>query len=94
MGEVWGDCLSAQSGSSILPPNQMLTPGQFLLSPNGRFRLDLHDDGNPVIKDNGNIIWVADGNQPHGSTLSTKVKGAPWLVVSNSGFFWLHPGEL
>lgn len=76
------------SGSSILPPNQMLTPGQFLLSPNGRFRLDLHDDGNLVIKDNGNIIWVADGNQPHSSTLSRKQKGAPWLVVSNSGFLY------
>jgi hypothetical protein len=76
------------SGSSILPPNQMLTPGQFLLSPNGRFRLDLHGDGNLVIKDHGAIVWVADGNQPHSNTLLTKIKGAPWLVVSNSGFLY------
>jgi hypothetical protein len=66
----------------------MMTPGQFLQSPNGRFRLDLHSDGNLVIKDNGNIIWVADGNQPYSRTLSRKQKGAPWLVVSNSGFLY------
>jgi hypothetical protein len=76
------------SGSPVLPPNQMMTPGQFLQSPNGRFRLDLHSDGNLVIKDNGNIIWVADGNQPYSRTLSRKQKGAPWLVVSNSGFLY------
>ncbi|MBX8512693.1 hypothetical protein K5D34_23685 [Pseudomonas cichorii] len=76
------------SGSPVLPPNQKMTPGQFLLSPNGRFRLELHDDGNLVIKDNGVVIWVADNSQPYSLTLSRKQKGAPWLVVSNSGFLY------
>lgn len=76
------------SGSPILPPNQKMTPGQFLLSPNGRFRLELQGDGNLVIKDNDGVIWIADGNQPYSLTLSRKQKGAPWFVVSNSGFLY------
>jgi hypothetical protein len=76
------------SGSPVLPPNQKMTSGQFLQSPNGRFRLELQGDGNLVIKDNGAVVWVADGNQPHSRTLSRKQRGAPWLVVSNSGFLY------
>ena len=76
------------SGASVLPPNQKMTPGQFLQSSNGRFRLELQGDGNLVIRDNGHAIWVADGNQPHSSTLKRKQVGAPWLVVSNSAFLY------
>ncbi|WP_080268834.1 hypothetical protein [Pseudomonas avellanae] len=76
------------SGAPVLPPNQKMTPGQFLQSPSGRFRLELQGDGNFVIRDNGHPIWVADGNQPYSRTLSRRQSGAPWFVVSNSGFLY------
>lgn len=74
------------SGAPVLPPNQKMMPGQFLQSPNGRFRLELLGDGNLIIKDHGTVVWVANGNQPYSRTLSRKQGGAPWLVVSNGGF--------
>ncbi|MDY0937526.1 MULTISPECIES: hypothetical protein [Pseudomonas syringae group] len=76
------------SGSPVLPPNQQMVVGQFLQSPNGRFRLELQGDGNLVIKDQGNAVWVADGNQLYSVTLSRKQRGAPWFVVSNGGFLY------
>ncbi|MCD5971730.1 hypothetical protein [Pseudomonas quasicaspiana] len=76
------------NGAPVLPPNQKMTPGQFLQSPNGRFRLELQSDGNLVIKDNGAVAWVADRGQAFSSTLSRKQRGAPWFVVSNSGFLY------
>jgi hypothetical protein len=76
------------NGAPVLPPNQKMTSGQFLQSPNGRFRLELQGDGNLVIKDHGAVIWVADGKQPYSRTLSRKQRGAPWFVVSNSGFLY------
>ncbi|RMQ43644.1 hypothetical protein ALQ04_02969 [Pseudomonas cichorii] len=76
------------NGSPVLPPNQKMLPGQFLQSPNGRFRLELQGDGNLVIKDNGPVVWVADSNQAYSLTLSRKQRGAPWFVVSNSGFLY------
>lgn len=75
-------------GAPVLPPNQKLVPGQFLQSPDRRFRLELQGDGNLVIRDHGNPVWVADGLQPHSRTLSRKMSGAPWFVLSNSGFLY------
>lgn len=74
------------SGAPVLPPNQKMTQGQFLQSPNGRFRLELQGDGNLVIKDNGATVWVADRSQVFSVTISRKQRGAPWVVVSNNGF--------
>lgn len=48
------------SGTSILPAYQTMTAGQFLLSPNGRFKLLLQADGNLVLQDNGAVVWVAN----------------------------------
>ena len=78
------------SGFSVLPPNQVMSPGQFLVSPNGRFRLELQGDGNLVIKDHGVVAWTADTSQPYSKTLSSRKKmvGAPRFVVSNSGFLY------
>lgn len=76
------------NGAPVLPPNQKMTPGQFLQSPNGRFRLELQSDGNLVIKDSGAVVWVADRGQAFSSTLSRKQRGAPWFVVSNNGFLY------
>ncbi|MEE4812067.1 hypothetical protein [Pseudomonas alliivorans] len=78
----------AGSGGAVLPPNQIMRLGQFLQSPNERFKLDLQAGGSLVIKDNGAVVWVADGNQPYSNTLSRRLMGAPWVVVSNSCFLY------
>lgn len=41
------------SGSMLLPPNHTLVFGQFLLSENGRFKLQLKADGNLVVEQDG-----------------------------------------
>lgn len=77
------------SGSPVLPTNQTMSPGQYLMSANGRFRLVLHADGNLVIKDGEAIVWVADGNQIYSSTLYQKRMREPLqFVISNSGFLY------
>ncbi|MEE4884630.1 hypothetical protein V2K05_11710 [Pseudomonas alliivorans] len=76
------------SGGAVLPPNQIMRLGQFLQSPNERFKLDLQADGNLVVKDNGAVVWVADGNQPCSNTLSRRLMRAPWVVVSTSCFLY------
>lgn len=48
------------SGTPLLPPNQMMSPGQYLMSENGHFRLVLQADGNLVIKEGETIVWMAD----------------------------------
>ncbi|HEF4759826.1 TPA: hypothetical protein SAN82_002253 [Pseudomonas putida] len=77
------------SGSMVLPPNQTMSPGQYIISPNGRFRLLLQADGNLVVTDNGAIVWVADVNQPYSATLHPKRMREPLMfVISNSGFLY------
>jgi hypothetical protein len=77
------------SGSPVLPPNQTMSPGQYLISGNGRFRLLLQADGNLVITDNGAVVWIADGNQIYSRTLYPKRMGEPLMfVISNNGFLY------
>ena len=77
------------SGSPLLPPNQRMSPGQYLMSANGRFRLILQADGNLVIKDGEAVIWVADSNQPYSRTTYPKKMREPLMfVISNSGFLY------
>jgi hypothetical protein len=77
------------SGSPVLPPNQKMYPGQYLISGNGRFRLLLQADGNLVITDNGAVVWIADGNQIYSRTLYPKRMGEPLMfVISNNGFLY------
>jgi hypothetical protein len=67
----------------------MMSPGQYLMSPNGRFRLLLQTDGNLVITDNGAVVWIADGNQPYSRTSHRKKMREPLMfVISNSGFLY------
>jgi hypothetical protein len=66
-----------------------MTPGQYLMSPNGRFRLALQVDGNLVITDNGAVAWIADGNQIYSRTLYPKKMSEPLMfVISNNGFLY------
>lgn len=77
------------SGSMLLPPNQMLSPGQFLLSENGRYHFRLKTDGNLVIEQDGRVIWVADESQPFSKTIRRKkMRQRSHFVVSNSGFLY------
>jgi len=77
------------SGTPVLPPNQTMLPGQYLMSANGRFRLVLQADGNLVITDNGTIVWIADGNQMHSRTSHPRKMREPLqFVISNSGFLY------
>ena len=77
------------SGSPLLPPNQIMSPGQYLTSENGRFRLVLKTDGHLVIKEIETIIWTADSNQAYSKTLQRKKMREPLhFVISNSGFLY------
>lgn len=77
------------SGSPLLPPNQTMTPGQYLMSGNGRFQLILQADGNLVIKDGTTVVWTADGSQIYSRTLYPKKMREPLMfVISNNGFLY------
>ncbi|APV40274.1 hypothetical protein PFAS1_13260 [Pseudomonas frederiksbergensis] len=77
------------SGSPVLPPNQTMSPGQYLMSLNGRFRLLLQAEGNLIITDNGEVVWIADGSQTYSRTLHPKKMREPLMfVISNNGFLY------
>lgn len=77
------------SGSLLLPPNQTMSPGQYLMSENGRFRLVLQADGNLVITEGAATIWSADSNQAYSKTLQRKkMREGLHFVISNSGFLY------
>lgn len=50
------------NGGSVLPPNTVMRQGQYLQSPNKRYKLILQSDMNFVLYDNGVAVWVADNN--------------------------------
>lgn len=80
------------SGSILLPPNQTMSPGQYLVSENGQFRLLLQADGHLVIKDGEVVVWVADGSQIYSRTVYRKKFASLftlWLVITV--FFMTHP---
>ncbi|OCX19501.1 putidacin L1 family lectin-like bacteriocin [Pseudomonas graminis] len=53
------------SGTSVLPPNQAMTIGQYLVSPNGRYRLVLQPDSNLVLWDGDTALWAGNDDQPY-----------------------------
>lgn len=77
------------SGSSVLPPNQTMSAGQYLQSENGQYRLILQSDGNLIIREGETVVWTADSGQPHSTTLHPKKMREPLqFVISNSGFLY------
>ncbi|AKV07006.1 MULTISPECIES: putidacin L1 family lectin-like bacteriocin [Pseudomonas] len=76
------------SGTSILPAYQTMTPGQFLLSPNGRFKLLLQADGNLVLLDNGAVAWVANEAQPYSSTIPLRNNEATQFFIQYGAFLY------
>jgi hypothetical protein len=76
----------ARSGTNILPPNQYMTIGQQLVSPNGRFRLVLQADSTLALFDGQSIVWTADASQPYSTTIPNQRWKATSFYVSNSLF--------
>ena len=66
-----------QIGASILPPQQMMTAGQYLLSPSGYYKLLMQADGNLALYDltTGIAVWVANESQPYSVTTTGKYVG-------------------
>jgi hypothetical protein len=59
--------LFAGSGTSTLPPRQSMAVGQYLVSPNGRYRLVLQSDSNLALWDGDTALWAANNDQPYSS---------------------------
>ncbi|TFF09781.1 putidacin L1 family lectin-like bacteriocin [Pseudomonas sp. BCA14] len=75
-----------RSGTSILPAYQTMSPGQFLLSPNGRFKLLLQTDGNLALQDNGAVVWIANETTPYSSTVPLRYNVPVQLYVQYGAF--------
>ncbi len=75
-----------RSGTNILPPNQYMSIGQQLVSPNGRYKLVLQADANLALYDGETAIWVANGNQPYSSEIYNQRNTQTRFYVSNSVF--------
>lgn len=74
------------SGSSVLPPKQSMTIGQYLVSPNGKYRLVLQSDSNLVLWDGDTALWAGNTDQPYSfDAYHVKYKSTRFYV-SNSGF--------
>ncbi|MNJ41800.1 D-mannose binding lectin [compost metagenome] len=72
------------NGSSFLPPTHSMSPGQYLQSPNKRFKLILQNDINLVLFDGAAPIWSAQGGQPYTNLLK------PVKAVPNSFYIWYN----
>lgn len=55
----------ANNGSSVLPPRNVMYPGQYLESPSKQYKLILEADASLALYDNGVKIWVADSSVPY-----------------------------
>lgn len=77
------------NGDWLLPNDQRLEAGDYLVSRNGRFRLTMTDDHQLFLFEDGNHIWTADEKQPHSLMLKLQKKKnelRPYFYISNSGF--------
>lgn len=74
-------------GTPLLPPLTKMTPGQYLLSPSGRFKFILQTDGNAVIYDNGVAVWNTQSGQPY-TTYQTQAadKSATFFITQYYAF--------
>lgn len=81
-----------------LESNQLLTPGQSLVSPNERFRLTLQTDGNLVLYRGGTALWATATNgkpaartimQADGNLVLYDVANQPLWATHTSG----NPGS-
>lgn len=78
--------LFQNSGSPVLPPYQELRIGQFLQSPNGRYKLVLQSDSNLALYDGDVAVWVADGNTPYSKTAVYRGSSPTALYIQYGAF--------
>lgn len=78
--------LFQSSGSPVLPPYQELRIGQFLQSPNGRYKLVLQSDSNLALYDGDVAVWVADGNTPYSKTAVYRGSSPTALYIQYGAF--------
>jgi len=74
----------ADAGSNMLGPGEVLGPGQSLRSNDGRFTLDMQDDGNLVLYGPGRQVLFAsnrDGRPLPGSSLQNTGDGNIYVVT-------------
>ena len=80
--------------TSVLSPNQSLLRGQSLISANGRYRLDMQEDGNLVLyrTQDGHPLWASGTNghavsrcimQSDGNLVIYGFPGAIWATGTN-----------
>lgn len=70
------------NGSSVLPPRNLMSAGQFLQSPNKRFRLVYQPDENLALYDGESIVWIADASNAYVTQMIYK-----WKAVSTPQLF-------
>lgn len=74
-----------KNGGSLFPNNQELGIGQYLQSPNGRYRMLLDDRFNLKIYDNGTPIWAADKSVPYSHNIEYNThKGQSYVRIGNA----------
>jgi surface antigen len=75
-------------GTNVLASGSSIWPGQYLKSPNGRFRLKLQTDGNLVLYDtsNGSASWST--GVASGVVRATMQTDGNFVIVRSSGSQW------
>lgn len=70
------------NGGTVLPPRNVMSVGQFLQSPNQRFRLIFQEDNRCVLYDGGSPVWVADASSAYAGQIFYKWKAVDQPSVS------------
>lgn len=72
----------ADNGNSMLPPFQKMSLGQYLQSKNGQYQLVFQNDANLALYQNGQAIWVANGDVPYTKTQSIQFNSGDTAVIN------------
>ncbi len=73
----------AAAGTHTLFAHERLQPGQFLVSANGQFRMQMQEDGNLVLYHNGVALWSSQTSGRPGAWLGNQGDGN--LVLYHNG---------
>ena len=79
---------SAAAGTSTLKTNEILTAGQFLKSPNGRYRAVMQADGNFVVYRSDGAVQFATGTNVARSRIVMQADGNLVVYTSTGSARW------